>query len=135
MIKVVLDTNIYISAILFGGKPDTIIKLAREGDIEVLVSEAILAEIAEVLRKKFDWQSWQVLEVIEEIRGIATFVVPRYTLSVVKEDEADNRVLECAIEGEAQYVVSGDEHRLLPLKQYRGIKIVHPAEFGEIVST
>lgn len=133
MQKVVLDTNVYISAILFGGKPEEIRKLSKEKKIEILISEAILKEIAEALRRKFKWQSWQISQAIDEIRGFVTLVVPQQTISVIKEDDPDNRVLECAIEGKAQYIVSGNEHHLLPLKEYQGIRILSPAEFLEIL--
>ena len=102
MIRVVADTNIYISAILFGGKPEEIRKLARQGTIELLVSETILAEIAGVLKRKFGWSDWQISEVIKDIRSITTLITPVSALSVIKEDEPDNRVLECAAEGKAQ---------------------------------
>jgi len=128
-VKVVLDTNVYISAILFGRKPEEIRKLSQKGKIELLVSEAIIAEVAGVLRKKFDWESWQISQVIDEIREIAILVIPHQTLSVIKEDKDDNRILECAVEGKAYYIISGDKRHLLPLKEYQGIKILSPAEF------
>ena len=134
MIRVVADTNVYLSAILFGGKPEQIRKLAREGKIELLVSEIILAEIAGVLKRKFNWSDWQVSEAINDIKDITTLMTPAVTLSVVKEDEPDNRVLECAVEGGAQYIVSGDERHLQPLKEYRGIKILSPAKFLKMLS-
>jgi putative PIN family toxin of toxin-antitoxin system len=126
---VVLDTNVYISAVLFGGKPEEIIKRSREGELNLVISEAILKEIAEILRRKFNWQNWQISETLDEIRGLATMVVPRKVISVIKEDAADNRILECALEGKADYIVSGDEHHLLPLKEYHGVKILSSAAF------
>jgi len=132
MIKVTADTNVYISAILFGGKPEEIRRLAREGEVELLISEAILAEIAGVLKRKFKWSDWQISEVIKDIRLITTLITPTVTLSVIKEDEPDNRVLECATEGKGQYIISGDEHHLQPLKEYQGIKILSPSQFLEL---
>jgi len=126
---VALDTNVYISAILFGGTPEKIRKLSKEKKIELLVSEAIIAEVAEVLRKKFNWESWQISQVINDIRETATLVIPHQTLSVVKKDEDDNRILECGVEGKAQYIISGDKRHLLSLKQYQGIRILSPANF------
>lgn len=128
-LKVVLDTNIYISAILFGGNPERIRKLSKEKELEILISEAIIAEVAEILRKKFNWESWQISQIIDEIRESTALVIPNQTLSVTKKDEDDNRILECAIEGKVQYIVSGDKQHLLPLKEYQGIKILAPAEF------
>jgi len=132
-IKVVLDTNVYISVILFGGNPEKIRKLSKEKKIELLVSEAIIAEIAEVLRKKYNWESWQVLQIINEIRETTTLVISRKTLFVIKKDDDDNRILECAVEGKVQYIVSGDKRHLLPLKEYQGIKILPPAEFLKVI--
>ena len=131
MIKVVADTNVYISAILFGGKPEEIRKLARESKIEIFISEIILTGITGVLKRKFSWSDWQISEVIKDIRAITTLITPTSTLSVIKEDEPDNRVLECATEAKVQYIISGDEHHLQPLEEYQGIKILSPAQFLE----
>ena len=98
MIKVVADSNVYISAILFGGKPEEIRELARGGEVELLISEIILAEIAGVLKRKFNWIDWQISEVIKDITAITTLITPTSTISLIKEDEPDNRVLECATE-------------------------------------
>jgi putative PIN family toxin of toxin-antitoxin system len=133
MIRVVADTNVYISAILFGGNPEEIRRLAREGKIELMVSENILSEISGVLKRKFKWSDWQISEIIKDIREFTTLITPSTTLSVIKEDKQDNRVLECAVEGKAQYVISGDEHHLQPLKEYQGIKIVSPGQFLDSV--
>ena len=135
MIKVVADTNVYISAILFGGNSEEIRKLARDGEVELLISEAILAEIAGVLKRKFHWFDWQISEVIKDIRAITTLITPILTLSVIKEDESDNRVLECAAEGQAGFIISGDVHHLQPLEEYRGIRILSPADFLELMKT
>jgi putative PIN family toxin of toxin-antitoxin system len=129
MIKAVADTNVYISAIVFGGKSEAVRKLAVEGNVELLISESILAEIAGVLKRKFHWLDWQISEAMRDIRAITTLITPAFTLSVIKEDEPDNRVLECAVEGHAGYIVSGDEHHLQPLKAYKGIPILSPAQF------
>lgn len=133
MINVVADTNVYISAILFGGKPEEIRKLARESKIEIFISEIILTEITGILKRKFSWSDWQISEVIKDIRAISTLITPTSTLSVIKEDEPDNRVLECATEAKAQYIISGDEHHLQPLKEYQGIKILSPVQFLELM--
>ena len=135
MIKVVADTNVYISAILFGGKPEQIRGLAREGKIELLISGIILAEIAGVLKRKFLWSDWQISQVIEDIRAYSTLVTPVSTLQIIEGDEPDNRVLECALEGKAQYIVSGDEHHLQPLEEFQGIRILSPAQFLDLPET
>jgi putative PIN family toxin of toxin-antitoxin system len=131
MIKVVLDTNVYISGVLFGGKSETIRSLAKEGKIVILVSEEILAELAGVLKRKFNWFDWQISELIEDIRAFATLVTPLFHLSIIKKDDQDNRFLECAIEGKAQYIVSGDKRDIQGLKKYKGIEFLSPDRFLE----
>jgi len=131
--KVVLDTNVYISAILFDGNPEKIRALSKEKKIELFISEAIIAEVAEVLRKKYNWESWEILQVINEIRETATLAIPQKTLFIIKKDDDDNRILECAVESKAQYIVSGDKRHLLPLKEYQGAKILSPAEFLKVM--
>jgi len=79
-----------------------------------------------------DQKDWQISEAMRDIRAIATLITPAFTLSVIKEDEPDNRVLECAVEGQASYIVSGDEHHLQPLKEYKGITILSPTQFLEL---
>jgi uncharacterized protein len=133
MYKVVLDTNIYISAILFGGKPDVIRKLSRERKIEVLISEEIISEIVGVLEQKFGWERSDLDQIVEEIRELNTLIVTSRYISLIKNDETDNRIIECAIEGNAQYIISGDKRHLLPLKEYREIKILTPDEFLKLI--
>lgn len=134
MIRVVLDTNVCISAILFGGKPEVIIDLARRGKIEVIISEFIIGEIADILRRKFEWGNWQILEALEELREFTNLVIPRERVSIISEDPIDNRILECALEGKADYIVSGDKRHLLPLKEFKGIKIISVSDFLEGLS-
>jgi len=128
-LRVVLDTNVYISAILFGGKCEEILKLVSQGLFEVVISKKILDEIKSVLMKKFYWPDKQVAEVVTYIKEIASIINPEVSLDVVKEDHADNRIIECAVASNATYIVTGDKHHLLPIKEYKGIKIVSPIEF------
>jgi len=132
VIRTVADSNIYLSAILFGGRSDEIRRLAIEGTIQLFVSELILAEIAGVLKRKFKWSDWQIAEALNDTRAYTTLVTPAMTLAVIKEDEADNRVLECAVEAKAQYIVSGDKRHLQPLGIYEGIKVLSLKEFLEL---
>jgi len=99
VIKAVADTNVYISSILFGGKSETVRTLAGEGKVELLISKPILAEIAGVLKRKFHWFDWQISEVMKDTMALAALITPAAALSVIKEDEPDNRVLECAVKG------------------------------------
>ncbi|MBA7619287.1 hypothetical protein ES703_26625 [subsurface metagenome] len=129
MVKVVVDTNVLVSATLFGGNPEKILDSAEEGRIEILISLPILEEFMEVLQEKFGFSSSMAELAASGIREISTLITPTQRLSVIKEEEADNRVLECAVKGKAQYIVSGDTKHLQPLKEYQEIKILSPAQF------
>jgi len=129
MLKVALDTNVLVSATLFGGNPEKILDLAEEGKIKILISEKILEEFREVIQEKFDFSLSMAELAASGIREISSLITPTQRLTVIKEKEADNRVLECAVEGRAQYIVSGDTKHLQPLKEYQEIKILSPAQF------
>ena len=133
MVTAVVDTNVLVSATLFGGNPEKILDLAEAAKIEILISEEILEEFTEVLQEKFGFSSSMAELAASGIREISTLIIPIQRLSVIKEKEADNRVLECVVEGKAQYIVTGDTRHLQPLKEYRGIKILPPTQFLKAV--
>lgn len=131
MIKVVLDTNILISAILFGGKPRLILELAFRGEIQVCVSEPILEELKGVLRRpKFDFSAEVVQTILTELTGLADFIYPSKKIEVAAEDPDDNRIMECALEAQADYIITGDSH-LLSLMSFKDILIITPDKFLE----
>lgn len=128
MLRAVCDTNIYISALNFGGIPGQILEYAQEGFLDLYISPPILEEIQGVLSKKFRWPKADILDAIFIIKGFTTMVYPTETVSVIINDPPDNRVLECAIAAEAQIIVSGDTD-LKRLRKYKNIKIIGPREF------
>src|SRR3989344_1957162 len=130
--KVTFDTNIFISAILFGGNPRQCLELAREGVIELVVSKAILLELAGKMGNKFLWEEAAVESLIEGIAGFAKIIIPEEQLDIIKEENADNRILECAISAKADFIVSGDKKHLLSLKKFRGIEIISARQFLEV---
>lgn len=129
--RIVFDTNIYISAILFGGIPEEILSLCRSGLIEVCISDPIVKEITTVLTKKFSWDKVQVQKTLETIAGLTSLVeINCQPITAIKCDDSDNRILETAISANADIVVSGDSH-LLALNKYTNIKIVTAKSFLE----
>ena len=131
MLRVALDTNVLISAILFGGKPRQILEKAIRGEIRLCPSEPILEELSGVLRRsKFDYSLERVQTILTELTSIADFVNPSQTIRLVLEDPDDNRILECAVEAKANYIITGDFH-LLRLSRYRDIEIVNAFTFLE----
>ncbi|MEW5901358.1 MAG: putative toxin-antitoxin system toxin component, PIN family [Acidobacteriota bacterium] len=124
---VVFDTNILLSAFLFGGKPQALFEAVRSGKIELLTTPSILAEFASILGDKFSWEDKDVREALIVIGRHAELVKPKQKIALL-EDDADNRVLECALEGSADFIISGDRH-LLNLREFRGIPILRAAGF------
>jgi putative PIN family toxin of toxin-antitoxin system len=127
-VRVVFDTNIYVSALTFaGGRGEQAPRLAIEERIELLVSPAILVELARILREKFGWSEDRINDACRLIGAAATPVRPKARLSILP-DEPDNRILECAAEGSADQIVTGDKH-LLALGSYGGAKILRLSSF------
>jgi putative PIN family toxin of toxin-antitoxin system len=127
--RVVLDTNVLISALMFGRKPREILEKAIRGELRLCLSEEILSELGEVLqRPKFGFPPTIVNQVISELTAISEVVMSSRRIFKIEVDPADNHVLECALEAQAEYVVSGDNH-LLNLKEYASIRIVTPHQF------
>jgi putative PIN family toxin of toxin-antitoxin system len=127
-VRVVFDTNIYISALAIpGGNAEDAYLAAVHSTFELYTSVAILTEMARVLQTKFDWAEDKVREAVQAIGQVAIVLRPRPTLHILK-DEPDNRILECAIATQAEFVVSGDRH-LLALKQHAGITMISLADF------
>jgi len=127
-VAVVADTNAIVSALLWEGNESKIIGLVEEGKIKLLTSVALLDELKRVLMyERFGLDEKTVDDNVKYILTISKIISPKRRLRVIREDPADDRVLECALEGKAGYIVSGDGH-LLRLKEFRGIKIVHAKE-------
>ncbi len=134
VLKVVFDTNIYLSAIIFGGSPRVCLEAAREKMIELYVSRALLLELAQVLREKFHWNSYEITEVIKGIGYFARIVTEERIIRAIKSDVSDNMVLEAAIAAKADFIISGDKKHLLSLKEFDGIKIISAADFAKSTS-
>lgn len=125
---VVLDTNVLISAIFFGGKPGTLVRLAIEGELVAATSAALISELEGVLLSKFRLPPSRVELIVAEWKALSLFTEPSLEFSLILEDPSDNRLLECAVSAKADAIVSGDRH-LLSLKTFRGIPIFTPHDF------
>lgn len=127
-VRVVFDTNVFISAFaLPGGRAEEAYLAGIRGRFELFTSVAILTETANTLRSKFEWSDEQIHQVLQTITRSATVLKTQPTLSVL-HDEPDNRILECALAAQAGRIVTGDRH-LLVLKTYQGIRILKLADF------
>lgn len=127
--RVVLDTNVLVSAFVFpGGPPEAVYRQVLSGESAIIVSRPLLAELGRILVDKFDWDPAYAEEVVAQLIRIGQLVEPREAVDDIHDDPDDNRVLEAAAEGDADLIVSGDRH-LLALGSWRDIPIVKPAEF------
>lgn len=127
MPRVVLDTNVFVSAYGFGGKPADVLRAGILGEYRLVTSPAMLTELADKLYEVLGFDDEHVREVLAQIARIADIVRPAMTLTVVADD-TDNRALECAVAGAADIIVSGDHH-LLDLGAYEGTHIVRVSAF------
>lgn len=133
-LRVVFDTNVYISAFTYReGPPFRIWQQAVKGRFVLLISPVIMREVAKVLRR-FRWQEREIIRHLKLVAKVAQIVAPTIHVYAVSADEADNRILECAVAGDAGLVVSGDQH-LRRLKSFEGIGIVRPVDFERTLRT
>ena len=129
MNRVVLDTNVIISALFWTGPPRDLFNLVQENKIIMLLSEDMEREFIRVLGyPKFGFSAQEILPLVMHLRNNAELIRPAAALSVITEDPTDNIFLECAVDGRADYIISGDKH-LLDLGLYRGIHIIRAKDF------
>ncbi len=129
MIRATPDTNVIVSGLMYRrGKPHEPLQRALSGEISLTVSQAILEEVADVLKRKFSATAEEVNDAREIISHAARTVRPSVQLNVIQEDPPDNRILECAVSGGADYIVSVDKD-LLRLGQYDSIRILNVSDF------
>ena len=131
--KVVIDTNVWISGLVFGGLPQKILELFIDGSVVLIVSEEILSELRRKVQQKFPLLVPQ-LTILEALIKDEAITVKLGTHEVkASRDKDDNKFIETALTGGASYIISGDKD-LLALKTYRKIRILNPAEFLELYS-
>lgn len=128
--RVVLDTNAIVSALLFSGISSKLVSLWQKGLITPLLSREVVDEYLRVLGyPKFELSEGEIKELIqEEILPYAEVVTPKIRLRVIQRDPSDNKFIECAVAGRARVIISGDKD-LLFLGRYRQIRIQSSAQF------
>jgi putative PIN family toxin of toxin-antitoxin system len=136
MLRVVIDTNVLISALL---KPDSvpelILSLILEGELVLCLSGPIFTEYEEVLRRdKFKRLNWKkVKDLLSRLKTRAQWVEPRVRLNIVKADPEDNKFIECAVEAGADFLVTGNAKHFPPGK-FKGTVILNPAQFLSVIA-
>jgi putative PIN family toxin of toxin-antitoxin system len=127
----VFDTNILFSATAWRGSPFQCIERARVGDIQVVTCPELMVELAVKVEMKLGFSPEQAVETLADYLGFLRVVSIPKLLAAMPRDPADDMVLECAIEGKAQYIVTGDKD-LLVLKTFRDIQIVSASDFLKV---
>lgn len=128
--KIVLDTNVLISGFLFpGGSPDKIVRAVLSGRYQNATSPDLLTELRRIFRKKFELAEDRVETLVKLVVDASELVYPTERLDAIKDDETDNRVLECAVTAKAEWIVSGDQRHLLKLRKFGAVEIFSPADF------
>lgn len=144
MRRVVIDTNVIVSSVLAPtrGHPASIVNAWRGGHFSLVISEEIIEEIKEVLNRFFSMPELReryrltrssIGRLINLFHELGIIVPGTLGLAVIERDPKEDKFIIAAIEGQAEYIVTGDDD-LLSLKTYRGIKIISPAEFVKIIS-
>ena len=131
--RVVADTNVLISAFLWSGLPNRLLRLAEEKQITFYTSPALIEELSGVLTRprfvpRFKQLHVTAEELIVDYLALSLLIVPPAIAPVIPEDPDDDAVVACAVAAEARWLISGDPH-LLKLQKYRTTSIVSPAEF------
>lgn len=133
--KIVVDTNVLISALGWEGNPKELFRRIINEEFELIISQKQLEEVKSVMNyPKFKFTEEQKSKFLTILLTIATVVETRGTIHVIKEDPDDDVILESSIRNNVQFIITGDGH-LLKLKEYSGVKIITVAQFlGEISS-
>ncbi|MCG2691917.1 putative toxin-antitoxin system toxin component, PIN family [Microgenomates group bacterium] len=133
MLKVVLDTNVIVSAIVFGGKPELILNLITAEKIDGYISRFIIAETCGILRQKFKHTESEIEAIEETLKNAFSLIEPNFSISIVKDNPPDNKILACALAAKADYLISGDKKHILLLKKIKNIPILSPEQFLKLM--
>ena len=121
--RAVFDTNIYVSAFAIpGGRAAAALLKAVEGEVRLVISKPIIHELLDVLARKFGRDAEELARVAVFLAELAEVVQPRRKIEMLSDD-TDNRILECAIAGRAEVIVTGDR-AMLELGEYQGVRIM-----------
>lgn len=127
--RIVIDTNFLISATQWDySVSHKLLEKLIISNAEIFTTKEILKEFSEVLRRDFQYSAEEINSVTEKILQFLISVIPKNKVDIIKEDVDDNKIIECAIESKAEYILSYDNH-LLKLREFQGIKIIKPEDF------
>lgn len=130
-VRVVLDTNVIVSAVLFGGAPEDVLDLCRHGIFLAGMNDQMIEELSAVLRRKFRWREEEIRFLDDDLYSFMSLIERSKSLRMPKLSAGDRHILEAAAAFGATTVVTGDND-LLDLKCFRGIRIMTPRGFLEL---
>jgi putative PIN family toxin of toxin-antitoxin system len=131
--KVVLDSNIFVSSFFWKGNPRKVFDRVTNGLDELYITDEILQEIAAVMsRKKFDAKTNEIEDYVGIIESYSIKLFPQNKAEEISRDIDDNKILECGFEGNVDFIITGDDD-LLILKKYKNTRIVKPKEYLDIL--
>ena len=127
--RVVLDTNVIVSGLNFPGSESRVLKLALRGRLELCLSPFILEEVGGMLGRKFDWSKERLSQALRMLGGATIVIEPLRLPEMIEGGHADNRILECAVAANADYLVTSDRRHMLPLGEHQGARILNTPQF------
>ncbi|OAT79413.1 putative toxin-antitoxin system toxin component, PIN family [Desulfotomaculum copahuensis] len=131
--KITVDTNVLTSALGWNGPEAAVIEMVLESKIELCLSVQILGEFYRVVQyPKFGFNDEEVDGFVGRLLPVVTFISPMQKINAVTADPDDNKIIDCAVAGEANYLISGDKH-LLELNEYKGIRILKASDFLQLL--
>lgn len=132
--KVVIDTNVYVSGILWNGNESKIVDMCMDGILENHTSIDILSEVERVLSyRKFNLTNEEIDKLLKIYFSFSRLVSIKVKSDIKSRDPADNKILECAVVTNVDYIITGDED-LLVMKDVEGIRIISSRDFLEMIS-
>ena len=132
--KIVIDTNVIVSALFFGGKPRALLELVATGHLDIFVTQEILAEYYATINYQLEeYHGHQLSPFLPEFTKVASVIEPSSRVRVCRDPD-DNKFIECALDGQCSYIVSGDKD-LLDIRHYKNIRIITVLEFLGLYGT
>ena len=128
MRSVTPDSNLYISALIWDGKPEQLLEMALARKVRLFISDPIMDEVMEVLETKFRHSPKRLALEKEYLSKCTARCVPKVKLEVVKDDPEDNKIVECAVHSRSEAIITNDKD-LLRMEEYNGIKMMKVHEF------
>lgn len=134
MFKLVLDTNVFISAFNFDAKPELIVRLITNHEARGYISRFIITETCDTLTTKFHFADERIEQIENLLLNSFTLINPKISINLIRNCPPDNKILACAVAAKPDYLVSGDKKHILLLKKIRNIPIVSPDQFLKLIA-